>query len=203
MLFIGGVKLRWFALSGAVIATAAPLLWLNYLTERQRDRIVAPFAPEALDPEKLEEVMWQAEQSVKAISSGGLFGQGYRNGYMTQRPLIPAQHTDFIFSAAGEELGFLGCLLLVGLLIAIIVRCIYVGIKSNNPLGLLVCTGIAAKFMAQTFENIGMCLGILPVIGITLPFFSYGGSSIVTCFAAMGIVSGIKMRPKPVRFRTM
>jgi rod shape determining protein RodA len=121
---------------------------------------------------------------------------------MTQRHLIPAQQTDFIFSAVGEELGFIGCMLVVLLLVLIISRCIYTGIKSNNPLGLLVCVGIAAMLIMQMLENIGMCLGVLPVIGITLPFFSYGGSSIVTCFAAMGIVSGIKMRPKPVRFRT-
>jgi len=78
-----------------------------------------------------------------------------------------------------------------------------VGIKSNNPLGMLVCIGVAGMLITHTIENIGMALGYLPVIGITLPFFSYGGSSIVTCFAAMGIVSGIKMRPKPVRFRNL
>jgi len=203
MLFIGGVKLRWFALSAAIVAAISPLLWFNFMNERQRDRILAPFVPETLDPKRVEEIMWQAQQSVKAIASGGFLGQGLGNGRMTQRHQIPYQHTDFIFSAAGEEVGFVGCLLIVVLLITIIIRCIYVGIKSNNPLGLLVCTGIAAMLIAQTLENIGMCLAVLPVIGITLPFFSYGGSSIVTCFAAMGIVSGIKMRPKPVRFRTV
>jgi rod shape determining protein RodA len=116
---------------------------------------------------------------------------------------IPAQHTDFVFSAAGEELGFLGCLLVIMLLIAIIIRCVYVGVKSNNPLGMLVCIGVAGMVIVQMVENIGMALGLMPVIGITLPFFSYGGSSLVTCFAAMGIVSGIKMRPKPVRFRNI
>jgi rod shape determining protein RodA len=148
-------------------------------------------------------VLWQAHQSVRAITGGGFTGQGLGNGRLTQSRGIPEQHTDFIFSAAGEELGFLGCLLIIALLVAIITRCFYIGVKSNNPLGLLVCTGLAAKLIAQAFENIGMCLGLLPVIGITLPFFSYGGSSLVTCFAAMGIVSGIKMRPKPIRFRNL
>jgi len=87
--------------------------------------------------------------------------------------------------------------------VAIIVRCVIIGLKSNNPLGMLVCIGCASMIFIQTFMNLGMALGILPVIGVTLPFFSYGGSSIVTCFAAMGIVSGIKMRPKPVRFRNL
>ena len=203
MLFIGGAKLRWFAISGAVVAAVFPLFWINYLSDSQRARILAPFAPDAIEPELYAKIAWQANQSINAISSGGFKGQGLGNGYYTQRPLIPAQHTDFIFSAAGEELGFVGCMLIVILLVIIIVRCVYVGTKSNNSLGMLACTGVAAMFITQTVENIGMCLGILPVIGITLPFFSYGGSSIVTCFAALGVVSGIKMRPKPVRFRSV
>lgn len=203
MFFVGGVKLRWFALAIAVLGAASPLIWNSFLTDIQKDRILAPFVPEeSIDPGRLR-VLWHADQSIHAIKSGGFRGQGLGNGRMTQAGLIPEQRTDFIFSAAGEELGFVGCILIILLLVAIIVRCVYVGIKSNNSLGLLVCTGIAAMFIMQTFENIGMCLGILPVIGITLPFFSYGGSSIVTCFAAMGIVSGIKMRPKPVRFRAL
>jgi len=203
MLFVGGVTLRWFAAGAAGVVAVFPLFWLEYMTERQRGRILAPFAPDALEPEFYARIAWQAEQSVKAIASGGFTGQGLGKGYMTQRQLIPAQFTDFIFSAAGEELGFAGCLAIVVLLVAIIIRCVYVGIKSNNSLGMLVCFGVAAMLIMQTIENIGMCLGILPVIGITLPFFSYGGSSIVTCFAALGIVSGIKMRPKPIRFRSM
>jgi len=203
ILFVGGIKLRWFALGIAVVAGISPLVWTNFLTEKQKNRILAPLFPDLVDPTKLDGVMWQARQSVKAIRGGGFLGQGLGKGVMTQSAAIPGQRTDFIFSAAGEELGFVGCLLIVLLLIAIIIRCIYVGIKSNNTLGLLVCSGVAAMLIAQTFENIGMCLGILPVVGITLPFYSYGGSSIVTCFAAMGIVSGVKMRPKPARFRIL
>lgn len=202
MLFIGGVKLRWFALGGAVVAVISPVIWFNFLSELQQDRIRAPFNPELIDPNRLG-VLWQADRSVQAIMSGGFLGQGLGNGRMTQGGVIPAQSTDFIFSAAGEELGFIGCMLIVLLLSGIIIRSIYVGLKSNNSLGMLVCTGIAAMFLAHTLENIGMCLGILPVIGISLPFYSYGGSSLVTGFAAAGIVSGIKMRPKQVMFRTM
>ena len=201
MLYIGGVKLRWFALGGAIVAAASPLLW-NILTDNQRNRILAPFIPDQIDPGR-QGVLWQSDLSVEAITSGGFRGQGLGKGLMTQSGFIFAQESDFIFSAAGEELGFIGCILIVILLVIIIIRCFYVGIKSNNLLGLLVCTGIAAKFISQTIENIGMCLGIFPVIGITLPFFSYGGSSLVTCFAAMGIVSGIKIRPKTVRFRNL
>ena len=202
MLFVGGVKLRWFAVGITVVAAMSPLIFFRFLTVGQRNRILAPFRPDIVDPDRLG-VLWQPDLSVAAISSGGFMGQGLGKGRMTQAGLIPEQRTDFIFSAAGEELGFIGCMLIVILLVTIIIRCVYVGIKSNNTLGFLVCSGIAAMFMMQTLENIGMCLGILPVIGITLPFFSYGGSSMVTCMAAMGIVSGIKMRPKPVRFRSL
>ena len=202
MLFAGGVKLRWFAIGIAAVSAASPLIWTRFLTQMQKDRIRAPFQPEIVDPDRLG-VLWQPDMSVAAISSGGFVGQGLGKGRMTQATLIPEQRTDFIFSAAGEELGFVGCMLIVLLLLAIIIRCVYIGIKSNNTLGFLVCTGIASMFISQMIENIGMCLGILPVIGITLPFFSYGGSSLVTCLAAMGIVSGIKMRPKPVRFRSL
>ncbi|MDR2568960.1 MAG: FtsW/RodA/SpoVE family cell cycle protein [Oscillospiraceae bacterium] len=203
MLFAGGVKLRWFAIGAAAITIIMPLAWDNFLSDKQKNRIRAPFFPEVIDPTRQNE-LWQPDQSVEAIATGGFMGQGLGNGRLTQTPrAIPAQHTDFIFSAAGEELGFVGCLAIILLLVLIIARCVYVGVKSNNPLGMLICIGVAGMLITQMVENIGMALGLMPVIGITLPFFSYGGSSLVTCFAAMGIVSGIKMRPKPVRFRNL
>ena len=206
MLFVGGVKLRWFLIGGAAVAAVFPIFWSAYMTPRQQARVMAPLPilRDWVDPALYEEVVWQANRSVEAISSGGFLGQGLGNGSFAQRAgFIPAHHTDFIFAVAGEELGFLGCMMIVILLVLIIIRCIYVGAKSNNALGMMVCTGIASMLIIHTVENIGMTLGILPVIGITLPFFSYGGSAIVTCFAAMGIVSGIKMRPKPTRFRSL
>jgi rod shape determining protein RodA len=203
MLFAGGMKLRWFAIGAALITAATPLIWDRVLSEKQQNRILAPFQQDIIDPTRQNE-LWQPDLSVEAIASGGMWGQGLGNGRITQTPRgLPAQHTDFILSAAGEELGFIGCMVLVTLLVLIIIRCVNVGLKSNNPLGMLVCIGCASMIFVQTFMNLGMALGILPVIGVTLPFFSYGGSSIVTCFAAMGVVSGIKMRPKPVRFRNL
>ena len=201
MLFVGGVKLRWFALAGAAMIVITPFVMYYLLPEAYLMRLLVPFFPH-LDGAQRLGFLWQPDLSVDAISSGRFFGQGLGNGRITQSGIIPAQHTDFIFSVAGEELGFIGCIVILALLAAIIIRCIYVGLESNNPLGMLVCVGIATKFIAQLFINIGMALGIMPVIGVTLPFFSYGGSSIVTCFAAMGIVSGIKMRPNPIRYRS-
>ncbi|NLM84245.1 MAG: FtsW/RodA/SpoVE family cell cycle protein [Clostridiales bacterium] len=200
MLFIGGLDLKWIALGVILTLAMMPVAWEFFLSEGQKARILAPYDP-SVDPTGLS-VMWQANQSKQAISGGRFFGQGLYNGVMTQSGAVPRQHTDFIFSVAGEELGFAGCFLVILLLLLIIIRVVYVGIKSNSTLGMLVCTGFAAMLTFQMLENIGMCLGLTPVIGLTLPFFSYGGSSIVTVFSAMGIVSGIKMRPKPARFRS-
>ena len=200
VLFVGGVQLRWFVIGIGLVAAAAPFVWTRFLSDYQRDRILAPYNP-SIDESGLG-ILWQTNLSKSAISGGGFFGQGLFHGSMTQADIVPQQHTDFIYSVAGEELGFAGCLVILILLLAIIGRCIYVGVRSNSTLGALVCSGIAAMLIAQTFENIGMCLGLTPVIGLTLPFFSYGGSSIITMFAAMGIVSGIKMRPRPARFGT-
>lgn len=200
MIYIGGVDLKWLLLGAGLLAVVAPLAWNFFLSVGQKERILAPYDA-TIDSSGLG-VSWQANQSKSAIASGDFLGQGLFHGQITQTGLLPKQHTDFIFSVAGEELGFVGAFVIILLLIAVITRCIYVGIKSNNTIGMLVCTGIAAMLIAQTFENIGMCLGLTPVIGLTLPFFSYGGSSLVTMFAAMGIVSGIKMRPKPMRARS-
>ena len=201
MLFVGGVDFKWIILAGVIIAAGIWIAWhSDLLSELQKDRIMAPFDA-SIDPKGLG-VKWQPNQSRAAIAAGNFLGMGLYNGPMTQSGDVPKQHTDFIFSVAGEELGFVGCFVIIGLLIAIVIRCIQVGIRSNNTIGLLVCTGLASMMIFQTFENIGMCLGLTPVIGLTLPFFSYGGSSLITMYASMGIVSGIKMRPMPVRFRS-
>ena len=195
MMFVAGLSFKWILAGVGALAALMPIVWHFFLSEGQKNRILAPYV-DSIDPTGTG-VMWQANRSKIALASGQLTGQGLFNGTQTQSDAIPAQHTDFIFSVAGEELGFIGCLAIIALLLLIIGRCIYVGVKSNDRQSGLICTGVAAMLIFQTFENIGMCLGLTPVIGLTLPFFSYGGSSILTLFAAMGIVSGIKMRPKP------
>ena len=147
---------------------------------------------------------WQQTRSLLAIGSGRLWGQGLYQGTQTQSAAdssLPKRHTDFFFSVAGEELGFFGCLLIIVLLFAIVLRCFLVSRRTQSSVSSYVCVGIAAMLMFQTIENIGMCLFVMPVIGLTLPFFSYGGSSIVTLYAAMGIVSSIKMHTAPERLR--
>lgn len=196
MLFAAGLRIYWFLIAFGCVAAVAPYAWTHFLTQRQRDRILAPYDP-SVDPTGLD-ILWQTNRSKAAIASGHISGEGLYHGRLTQSGGVPKQHTDFIFSAAGEELGFIGCAVIVLLLTLIIVRCIYVGVRSNDRKGMLVCVGVASILMFQAFANIGMCIGIAPVVGLTLPFFSYGGSSIVTMFAAMGIVSGVRLRRVPV-----
>lgn len=198
MLFAGGLRFYWFLIALGVIGAASPFIW-KMLGDTHRNRIIALFDPLSVDPTGLG-ITYQVNRSKAAITSGGLLGKGLYQGNMTQANSIPAQRTDFIFAVAGEELGFIGCAVIIALLLAIIIRCVRVGLRSQSRLGALVCYGIAAMLTFQTFENIGMCIGIAPVIGLTLPFFSSGGSSIAMTFAAMGIVSGIKMKPKPAMF---
>lgn len=191
MLFLGGLKLRWIGLGVLIVGAATPLVWSKFLTERQRSLIIAPYAPELVDPTGLE-ITWHANRSRLALASGQITGQGLFNGTQSQGTTIPFKHTDFIFAVIGEELGLLGCLAVILLLLAIIIRCVYVGIKSGSRIKALFCIGIAAMLAFQTFENIGMNVGLTPVIGLTLPFFSYGGSSTLSILSAMGIVSGIR-----------
>lgn len=150
----------------------------------------------SIDPQGIG-VRYQTKLSLRYFAGGGLTGQGLFHGSMTQSGSIREQRNDFIFSVVGEELGMLGCILVLCLLLAIVLRCIYIGLKSPNYMNRLICIGIAAMLVSQVGVNVGMCLGVFPVVGLTLPFFSYGGSSIVTMFIAMGIVSGIKMHPAP------
>lgn len=154
------------------------------------------FFDETIDPDG-KGVRWDTNRSVAMLSGGGISGQGLFHGTMVQNHAIAAQHTDFIFSAIGEELGILGCLFTLLLLISIVVRCVYVGMKTPNYMNRLICIGMASMLIFQIISNVGMCIGLSPVIGLTLPFVSYGGSSIVTLFLAMGLVSGIHMRPDP------
>jgi rod shape determining protein RodA len=200
MLFAGGLKFYWFLIGITGAAAVFPYFWTHVLTQRYRDRILCPY-DSTIDPSGFD-IRWQSNQSKTALASGQLTGMGYGEGAITQsKDALPAKQTDFIFATIGEELGMIGCILVVLLLLAIICRCLYVGATSRNTMSMLVCFGVSGWLLFQTFENICMCIGIAPVIGITLPFFSYGGSSIFSLFAAVGLVSGVKYRPKPERFR--
>ena len=193
MTFAGGVNIMWFV--GAILGVAAifPFLW-PFLGEYQQERIAVLFDPN-LDPNGTG-VRYQTVRGLRSLTGGGMTGQGLFQGHRTQtNGALFAQHTDFIYCAIGEELGFIGCALVLILLFLIVARCIWVGVRSQDLLRRLVCFGVAASLSFQIIVNVGMCLGVTPVIGLTLPFISYGGSSIITLYTMLGLVSGVYARP--------
>ena len=197
MVFAAGMAKRWLALGIGGGAAAFLAVWhLDLLPGYMRDRFLAVL-DHSYQP---DDAGFQQTRGLMALGSGELTGQGLFHGAQTQSSnvwSIPERQTDFIFSVCGEELGFLGCALIIVLLLAIVVRCLLVARDAATPMESYVCVGMAGMLIFQTIANIGMCLFLMPVIGLTLPFFSYGGSSIVTLFAAMGIVSGVKKRSRP------
>ena len=192
---VGGVRGWWFLGAVGAVAALGPTIWNNFVQEHQKQRILMLFDP-SIDPSG-QGVRWDTNRSITMLSGGGVAGQGLFHGFLTQSGSISAQHTDFIFSTIGEELGLLGCIFTVLLIVAIIARCIHTGVRTQSYMNRLICIGIAAMLSFQLLINVGMCIGVFPVIGLTLPFISYGGSSLITLFMAMGIVSGIHMRPNP------
>ena len=197
MAFVAGVAARWFIIALLGGGAAFYLLWeLDKIPDYMKERFMVVF-DHNLDPLGAG---WQQTRSLLALGGGKLTGQGLFHGIQTQGEYsgsLPFRYTDFIFSAIGEELGMLGCLAVLLLLAAIIVRCLMVARKARNTTEAYVCVGVAAVLIFQTISNVGMCLFVLPVIGLTLPFFSYGGSSIVTLFAAMGMVSSVQSHSLP------
>ena len=192
MTFAGGVSIWWFALAAGGIAAAAPILW-QFLGKHQQNRIMILF-DETIDPLGINE-RYHSKINLQSLTGGGLTGQGLFNGNRTQGGNLFAQHTDYIFSSMGEELGFIGCVVIMILEFTIIARCIYVGIKCPDYMRRVVCFGAASALMFQVLINTGMCIGVMPVIGLTLPLISYGPSSVVTIFGMLGLVSGAYARP--------
>ena len=193
MAFGGGVSLWWFAAAITIIGLAVPILF-PLLGEYQQDRIRVLIDPE-FDKMGIG-ARYHSKINLQSLTGGGMTGQGLFNGNRTQGGNLFAQHTDYIFSSIGEELGFLGCVFVMLLEFAIIARCIYVGMRCQDYMRRVVCYGAASALMFQVLINTGMCIGVMPVIGLTLPLISYGGSSVVTIFAMLGLVSGAYARPQ-------
>ena len=204
MAWCAGVKKRWFLLAAVVCAVGVVLVWPHVKDMYYMKRFTVVIDHILGNPDTIWEQTqgkgWQQSRSILAIGSGGLTGMGYLNGIQTQSEYptsLPARETDEIFAVCGEEFGLVGCLLLLALLAAIILRCIWVARRACSPKSAFIAMGYAGMLLAQVGVNVGMCLYVFPVVGLTLPFISYGGSSIITMYAAMGVVSGIKMRSLP------
>jgi rod shape determining protein RodA len=155
------------------------------LDDYQRERLTSFVSPDGLS--------YNVDQAQKAIGSGGLTGYGLTNGPQTRGGYVPEQETDFIFTVAGEELGFVGAGGLILLFGVIVWRIWRIAQLAADPLGTLICVGVMSMLLFHIFENVGMTLGIMPVTGIPLPLVSYGGSSMITSFAAIGLVQSVHM----------
>ena len=195
MTFAGGVHKSWFIAAISGITVGLPIIWNHVLQPHQKTRFQVLFDP-SIDPNAIDE-RWHSNQAMLSLTGGDFTGQGLFNGRRTSMGALKAQHTDYIFSAIGEELGFIGCMVVIILEFAIIARIIYVGIKSPDFARRVVCFGAASALIFQVVINIGMNLGVMPVIGLTLPFISYGGSSMLSLYAMLGLVSGVCARPNP------
>lgn len=185
VLAVAGVPRRWLvgaALLGVVVVVVA--LTTPVLSDYQRDRLTA-FADPSADPQGSG---YQTRMVRLAIGSGGLWGQGFMEGQRTQDGSVPYQLNDFVFSVAGEELGFVGATGLLLLLGFVVLRVLRVAGRADEPFGRLVAVGVAAWLAVQVVQNVGMNLGLLPVTGLPLPFVSYGGSSMVVSWLAVGLV---------------
>jgi rod shape determining protein RodA len=188
LIALSGVKLRYlaglFAVGAAGVFAVAKL---HLLHAYQMSRLTSFLHPSA-DPNGTG---YSAYQSKIAIGSGGLMGQGLFHGQLVAGNFVPEQHTDFIFAVAGEEIGFVGCLVIIGLLAILLLRAIMIAARADDQFGMLVASGIAIWFAVQSFINIGMTIGIMPVTGVPLPFVSYGGSAIFADMIAIGALHAV------------
>jgi rod shape determining protein RodA len=192
MLVIGGARGRHLAVLGVLgLAGSFAVLNSGMLEEYQQCRL-ASFVDEN-DPDCVG-TAYNVKQAQVAIGSGSFLGKGPFDGTQTRLDIVPEQHTDFIFTAVGEELGFVGAGTLLALLGVVAWRVWRTAQMARDPLGTLICVGVLSMFVFQVFQNIGMTMGIMPVTGIPLPFMSYGGSSTLTAFIAMGLVLNVHMR---------
>jgi rod shape determining protein RodA len=200
VLAISGAPRRWLVgLSAAGLLAAAFAVSANVLKDYQVDRFMAFTNPD-LDPRGAG---YNVEQARTAVGNGGVFGQGLFEGSQTRSGFVPEQHTDFIFTVAGEELGLVGAGALIVLLAVVVWRALTIASHTTDMFGRVAAAGIACWFGFQAFQNIGMCLGIMPVTGVPLPFVSYGGSSVFASMLALGLLQNVHLRSTtslPTRF---
>jgi rod shape determining protein RodA len=192
ILAVAGVSGRQLIVLGLLALTGIyAVVGLGLLKQYQIDRLTTFIDPESGTSQG---TAYNQSQSEQALAHGRSTGEGYLNGSQTQGGFVPEQHTDFIFTSVGEELGFLGAVVMLGLFAIVMWRTWRTARLSRDFFGTLVCVGVLAMLAFQMFENMGMTMGIMPVTGIPLPFMSYGGSSLITTLACVGLVANVSMR---------
>ncbi len=191
MLWSAGVSWKYFVGAFSALLVSSPIIYFFIMNDTHRERLKNMFDIDA----DIKGVGWQQYRGRQALANGGFFGQGYLNGDLTQigKSGVPEGHNDFIFVTIGEELGFFGCLAVIIVLGAICIRCLQVAKLSTKNEGKYMCVGIFGMLFAQVVINIGMCTSITPVIGVTLPFFSAGGTSLLCLFLGMALVHNVYM----------
>ncbi len=193
MLFTAKISWKYIIPVGALFAASTPFIYKYALNDYQKERILVFFNPER-DPLYRG---YNVIQSKIAVGSGGLWGKGFLHGTQNQMGYLPTKSTDFIFSVVSEEWGFIGAFILVIALFALVYRCFKIAQKADNSYGKYICVGTAAMFLFHIFENVGMCIGLMPVTGIPLPLVSYGGTSMVANMIALGLVLSVNYHNKP------
>lgn len=186
MMYVAGVHWLYFPAGALMVVAALPFIWLKVFSDIQRNRILALF-----NPDNYPDEIWQQSQAINAIKAGGFTGAGLFNGPYTQSGMVPECENDMVFSVVCEELGFIGAFVLLLLFAALAYRIIRIGKNSRNYAAEIMCYGVAFMIVAQVIVNIGMCTMLLPVIGITLPFISAGGSSTACLYLAIGLVMSV------------
>jgi len=185
-LFLAGLRWRWIVAAGGLAAAVAPVIW-HFMHEYQRQRVLTFFNPER-DPLGAG---YHIIQSKIAVGSGGLYGKGWLNGTQSHLDFLPERATDFVFAVFGEEFGLFGGTLLILLYLFVIGRCLVIAAQAQDNFGRLLAGSLALMVFVYVFVNIGMVVGLLPVVGVPLPLVSYGGTSMVTLLAAFGIIMSI------------
>ncbi len=189
MLYAAGLSVKYFIIAFSAFIVGSPLVYFLVMNDDQRSRIIGVFDIEA----DIQGANYQQYRGRMALANGKITGQGLFKGILTQSGGVPEGQNDFIFVSIGEELGLIGALLVVLLLAFIALRCIKVAAICRKDSGKLICVGFFAMIFAQIIINIGMCISIMPVIGVTLPFFSAGGTSLLCMFLGVGLVLSVYM----------
>ena len=195
MAVMAGMRPLHMALIGGTLLISLPVIWSN-LQGYQRDRVLL-----FLDPSRDEFAQYNIDQALIALGSGGWLGQGYGSGIQTQGRFLKVRHTDFIFSVVGEEMGLVGAVLVMVLILVVVLRGLRAAELSRDAFGRLLAVGVVAMIGFQAMVNIGMNLGISPVTGIPLPFVSYGRSSLVALLIGLGLVESVVMRHRKLEFQ--
>ena len=193
LMFVAKLSYKYILPIGVAGVASLPFIYKYVLSEYQQKRIQVFFNPN-LDPRGRG---YNVIQSKIAVGSGQLWGKGYLQGTQNQMGYLPTKYTDFIFSVISEEFGFIGALLVTAVLFFIIYKCFKTAQQADNAFGRYICVGVGAMMLFHAFENIGMCIGLMPVTGIPLPFVSYGGTSLVVNMIAIGLVLSVSYHNKP------